>query len=68
MMHIAGIDTKRTQVQTHARSNASSPGGHGKAQKPQGGTGGMELIKLEPQEWVEGPGGLMSLGAMLSMA
>eukprot|EP00973_Karenia_brevis_P088641 12290703-Karenia_brevis.AAC.1 len=51
MMQIAGLDTKRTQVQTHARSNASSPGGHHKAQRPHGGIGGMDLIKLEPQEW-----------------
>eukprot|EP00973_Karenia_brevis_P018925 2594552-Karenia_brevis.AAC.1 len=28
----------------------------------------MDLIKLETQECVEGPGGLMSLGNMLSMA
>eukprot|EP00973_Karenia_brevis_P017669 2426431-Karenia_brevis.AAC.1 len=28
----------------------------------------MGLIKLESQEWEEGPGGLMSLGDMLSMA
>eukprot|EP00973_Karenia_brevis_P076937 10684070-Karenia_brevis.AAC.1 len=43
--------------------SANSP--EGLSGKP----GGLkELMKLNPQDWIQGPGGLTSMGDMLSMA
>eukprot|EP00973_Karenia_brevis_P087728 12167966-Karenia_brevis.AAC.1 len=64
MMQVAGLQTE-TSDRSHALS-ASSPGGLGGMPCTKGGL--KELIKLDPQDWVEGPEGLMSLGDMLSMA
>eukprot|EP00973_Karenia_brevis_P075271 10457973-Karenia_brevis.AAC.1 len=63
-MQLAGIQTEtihRPQAQS-----GNSPQGLGGMLGQKGGI--KELIKLDPQEWVEGPEGLMSLGDMLIMA
>eukprot|EP00973_Karenia_brevis_P001423 193159-Karenia_brevis.AAC.1 len=44
--------------------NAHCP--QGRSGKP--GTSIIELMKLSPNDWTEGPQGLMSLGDMLGMA
>eukprot|EP00973_Karenia_brevis_P046814 6495592-Karenia_brevis.AAC.1 len=62
MLTIAGLSMY--QMDRPHDDDAHSPKGH----KGKPGTSFVELMKLSPNDWTEGPHGFISLGDMLSRA